>query len=97
MAQTDGGTILAVRVITGARKTVIAGEENGRLKVRLQAPPVEGKANKELLKLLARSLGLSKGQVRLKSGERSRDKTVLLAGIPTTDARNRLKKALRVA
>lgn len=84
-------------MVPGARKTVIAGEENGRLKVRLQAPPIEGKANKELLKLLARSLGLKKNQVRMKSGERSRDKAVLLAGIPPADVQNRLKKALRVA
>ncbi len=83
-------------MIAGASKTVIAGEENGRLKVRLQAPPVEGKANRELLKTLAASLGLRKNQVRLARGERSRDKSVMLSGIDPADARNRLKKALHV-
>ncbi|GBE57941.1 hypothetical protein BMS3Abin01_00868 [bacterium BMS3Abin01] len=66
------------------------------MRVRLQAPPVEGKANKALLKLLARELGLSKNRVRLRHGERSRDKIVLLAGLPVADAEERLKKFLRV-
>lgn len=76
---------------------MIAGEENGRLKVRLQAPPVEGKANRELLKLLSKALGISKSRVRLEAGERSRDKSVLLVGITPAEARDRLKKVLHVA
>ncbi len=85
------GTLLAVRVIPGAKKTQIEGESAGRLKVRLQAPPVEGKANKELLKLLARELGLKKSQLSLARGERSRDKVILLAGISPAEAAVKLK------
>lgn len=92
LTESDEGTILAVRVIPGAKKTMIAGEENGRLKVRLQAPPVEGKANKALRKLLAGALELRKNQVRLRAGEHSRDKSVLLAGVTPADTENRLKK-----
>lgn len=80
-----------MRVIPGARKSQIEGESAGRLKVRLQAPPVEGKANKELLKLLARELGLKKNQLTLARGERSRDKVILLAGISPAEAAAKLK------
>lgn len=85
--------MLKVRVIPGAKKSVIAGEENGRLKVRLQAPPVEGKANKELLKLLARSFALKKNQIALVSGEHSRDKLVQL-DLEPTEAAARLERAV---
>ncbi len=84
-----------MRVIPGAKKDLVAGEENGRLKVRLQAPPVEGKANKALVRLLARRLGLSRGRVRLVRGARSRDKMVLLAGVSMPRARRLLEEALR--
>ena len=86
---------MAVRAIPGARKSEITGEENGRLKVRLSAPPAEGKANRELLRLLAKEMGLRKSQARLVSGERSRDKIVLLAGLPASEVKNRLQKVLR--
>lgn len=87
------GTLLAVRVVPGAKKDQIVGEENGRLKVRLQAPPVEGKANKALLKLLARRLSLKKAQLTLVAGEHARDKVIEL-GVELAEAHARLNKAL---
>lgn len=81
-------------MVPGARKSELAGESAGRLRVRLMAPPVEGKANRELLRFLARALELKKNRVRLVSGERSREKTVLLEGVSLTDAETRLKTAL---
>lgn len=80
------GALLKVRAIPGAKKSEIVGEHGGRLKVRLNAPPVEGKANKELLRLLAKQLKLKKNQVSLHTGERSRDKIILLAGVRAEDA-----------
>ena len=64
----------------------MAGEEGGRLKVRLQAPPLEGKANAALQKFLAASLGLKKNRIRLVSGQRSRDKLLMLEGVALDDA-----------
>ena len=88
------GTLLRVRVTPGARKSEIAGEAGGRLRVRLQAPPVEGKANRELTKFIAKALGLKKNRVSLAGGEKSREKTLLLEGLDLPDARNRLKSVL---
>lgn len=83
---TPQGLLLAVRVAPRASKAAIAGEENGRLKVRLNAPPVEGRANRELLEVLAKALGLRKSQLRLAAGLKSRDKAVLLTGISEAGA-----------
>ncbi|MHB1390497.1 MAG: DUF167 domain-containing protein [Thermoleophilia bacterium] len=89
------GSLLKVRVVPGARKSQLAGESAGRLRVRLMAPPVEGKANRELMRFLAAILGVRKNRVSLVSGERSREKTVLLAGVSLSDVRDRLDAALK--
>ncbi len=88
--------MLKVRVVPGARKSEFAGEAAGRLRVRLQAPPVEGKANRELTRFIARQLGMKKNRVSLSGGEKSREKTVLLEGISLAEARDRLTSALGV-
>ena len=93
LSSSDEGTLLAVRVVPGAKKSQLVGQAAGRLKVRVQAPPVEGKANKELLRLLGRELGLRKNRLSLAGGERSRDKLVLLAGVPLAEAAAKLKSA----
>jgi len=91
LSSSPEGALLAVKVIPGARKSAIAGETGGRLRVRLNAPPVEGKANRELERFLAGALGLKKNQVRLTAGERSREKTLLLKNLSVDDARVRLR------
>lgn len=71
--------ILRVRVIPRARQNAIAGVRAGRLLVRLQAPPIEGKANAALEQWLARLCGVARGAVTVEAGVRSRDKTVRVA------------------
>ncbi len=79
-------TILRCRVTPGAKRSEIIGcsEEgppNGRvLRVKLKAPPVEGKANRELLAFLANELGVAKSAVSLRSGAKSRVKAVEIEG-----------------
>ncbi|MBE7495810.1 MAG: DUF167 domain-containing protein [Verrucomicrobiaceae bacterium] len=72
---------LALRVSPNARQSAFAGwtaDEKGRpvLLVRLAAPPVDGRANEELIRFLAKSLGLSKAQISLVRGMGNRQKTV---------------------
>jgi hypothetical protein len=71
-----GGWRLAVWVQPGAAVTEPAGFYQECLKVRLAAPPVDGKANKELTSYLAKALGLKKRQVSLVAGHASRKKLV---------------------
>eukprot|EP00055_Hartaetosiga_balthica_P003599 m.8399 g.8399 ORF g.8399 m.8399 type:complete len:112 (-) comp3109_c0_seq1:94-429(-) len=66
----------------GAKMTeLVELYDSDRIKVRLQAPPVEGKANKELTKWVAKECGLPKSSVQIVKGETSREKTILLEGV----------------
>ena len=56
------------------------GEESGALKVRISAPPVDGKANTHLIKFIAKQFGVSRGAVELLSGETGRNKRIAITG-----------------
>jgi len=68
--------LIAVRVQPGARRTEAAGEHDGALKVRVGAPPVEGRANEALLRWFAERLDLPQRDVALTSGASGRSKRV---------------------
>lgn len=73
----DGsGWLLDLRVQPAASVTAVAGELGAELKVRLAAPPVEGKANAELVRFLAKQLGVPRSAVTVVRGQASRSKTV---------------------
>jgi uncharacterized protein (TIGR00251 family) len=72
------GSLLLLAVVPNARKTEVDGLHDGCLRVRLAAPPVEGKANAALLAWLAGALRLPKRGARLLRGESSRRKQVEL-------------------
>jgi uncharacterized protein len=92
----NGGVTLAVRAQPGAKKTAITGIYGEgaatQLKVAVQAPPVEGRANSALIAFLAKTLGLPKDQVELISGELSRSKVFLLRGVAMEQAKTKLKE-----
>jgi hypothetical protein len=92
----NGGVTLAVRAQPGAKKTAITGIYGEgaatQLKVAVQAPPVEGRANSALIAFLAKTLGLPKNQVELISGELSRSKVFLLRGVAMEQAKTKLKE-----
>lgn len=76
----DGLLTLTLHIQPGARKTEFAGQHGDALKIRLAAPPVDGKANEALLRFLAEALNLPKSAVVLKSGQSSRRKVVAVSG-----------------
>ena len=84
------GVILFLKIQPGARKNEIIGEFDGRLKVKIQAPPVEGAANQVLSEFLAEVFGVSKSKVTLLSGEKSREKSVRLMGVSLGVAKTKL-------
>lgn len=67
---------LLVQVVPNARKSEVAGEMDGVLRIRLQAQPIEGRANEELVRLLAKLLGVSKSSVQVVQGQSARRKLV---------------------
>ena len=76
----DGRITLTLHIQPGAKKTECAGLHGDALKIRLAAPPVDGKANEALVKFIAERLGLAKSAVLLKSGQTSRRKVLEVAG-----------------
>jgi uncharacterized protein (TIGR00251 family) len=76
-----GSARFAVRVVPRARRDAIDGEWQGALKVRLAAPPVEGRANDALCRFLAACLKIPASAVRIVSGERGRTKRVEVRGV----------------
>ena len=76
-----GEFVIQVRVKPRASRDAIEGERDGALVVRLTAPPVEGKANEALVRLLAARLHLPKSAVRILSGERGRLKKIGVRGV----------------
>jgi uncharacterized protein len=79
--ETDGAVVFLVRVQPRASKDEVAGEMAGALKVRLQAPAVEGRANEALIEFLAQLLKTPKSAVRILSGDRSRTKRIEIRGV----------------
>jgi len=72
----DGSVTFEVRVIPRSSKSEIVGEHNGALKVKLKSPPVDGAANDELVRLIARAFDIAKSDVEIVSGQTSRSKQV---------------------
>lgn len=81
----DGRITLTLHIQPGAKKTEFAGLHGEALKIRLAAPPVDGKANEALLRFIAEVLHLPKSAVTLKSGQTSRHKVLEVNGT-TADA-----------
>ena len=70
-----------IRVIPrSSRNTIGDRDTEGRLKVKLTAPPVDGEANKVLVRFLAKRLGVSPGKISIRKGETSRNKLVHVEG-----------------
>ncbi len=81
---------LSVRAQPRASRSELAGEHDGALKVRLAAPPVEGEANRELVRFLAKLLDVARSRVAVVAGETGRNKVVEVEGLTPADVERRL-------
>jgi uncharacterized protein len=95
--ETDDALSFKVRVVPRASKTAIAGEHDGALKVRVAAPPVEGAANEELTRFLARTFGLPARDVEIVGGHTSKTKLVRVRGANAEDLKRIAEFGLRNA
>ncbi|MCC6451261.1 MAG: YggU family protein [Acidobacteria bacterium] len=86
---TADGVEFSVRVVPRASKSEIIGVIDGAVKVRLKAPPVDGAANGELIKLFAGKLGVAKSDVEIVSGLTSKTKRLRVSDV-TVEALNKL-------
>jgi uncharacterized protein len=85
ISQSTEGITFPVMVQPRSSRRELAGVQEGALKIKLTAPPVEGKANEECVKFLAELLGVGKGRIAIVSGHKSRKKTVFIAGLGVSD------------
>lgn len=83
--------VLRVRVMPRARANVLSSDGSGGLRARLTAPPVEGAANRALIDLVARTLGVKRGELEIVRGERGRDKLVAVHGRSEADVAARVR------
>ena len=79
--EVPGGVRIRVRIQPGASTTGPAGLHDGRLKLRVQAPPLDGRANTAVIEWFAGRFEVPRRSVTLVRGERSRDKTIEVAGV----------------
>ncbi len=90
--ESNGVVTLAVKVVPRASKNQIAGMEGDAVKIRLNAPPVEGKANDALVKFLAEVLGVSRAQIEIVTGHTSRHKVVRVRGVTARQMEDVIKQ-----
>lgn len=86
-----GGAVVELLIQPRASRTKVVGEHDGRLKLQLAAPPVDGEANAALVEFLADLLGIKKAAVAIVRGDTGRRKTVRLAGVTAAAARAALQ------
>jgi uncharacterized protein (TIGR00251 family) len=80
ITEKDGSVTFKVCVVPRSSKSEVVGEHYRSLKVRLTAPPVDGAANAELIKVLAKYLGVAKRDIDIVAGETSKNKRVSVTG-----------------
>ena len=85
MEQRATAVRLSVRVQPRASRTEVVGEHDGALKVRLAAPPVEGEANRELVRFLGKLLGVAPSRVTVVSGATGKSKVVEIEAVTVAD------------
>jgi uncharacterized protein (TIGR00251 family) len=90
LSEKDHAVSFAVRVQPRASRSEISGELDGALKIRLAAPPVDGAANEEMIRFLAKLFAVSRQQVVIVSGLTARNKIVRISGLTETQARETL-------
>lgn len=81
---------LAIKAVPNAPRSEVIGWLGDALKVKVHAPPVEGKANEALCAFLADELGLSRRAVTVVTGDTSRQKLIAIAGLSLADVRAKL-------
>ena len=91
ISEKESAATFFVRVVPRASKSEIVGEHDGMLKVRIASPPVDGAANTELIKLLAKQFGVSKSDVEIIGGETSKTKRIKITNISQTDVERLIK------
>ncbi|MBC8279582.1 MAG: DUF167 domain-containing protein [Chloroflexi bacterium] len=91
----DGHSTLKIRVQPKSSRNQVDGFENGTLRLRVTAPPTDGKANAGVIALLAKTLGVSKSRLEIIRGHNSRDKVVSIGTLSAPEVLLRIEAAAK--
>ena len=78
----ENGAIINIRVIPNANKNEVSGIHGDSLKIRIQSPPVDGKANKALIRFISKKTRVPKSKIVILRGIKGRNKTVFIESLP---------------
>ncbi len=92
LSETGGDLIFTVRVVPQSSRSEIIGEYAGALKFKLSSAPIDGAANKELIKILSKTLKVSKSKIEIISGETARTKIVKICEMDAEDFLKKMKE-----
>jgi uncharacterized protein len=90
MPDVSNETLITLHVQPGARKNEVAGYDGRVIRLKIAAPPVEGKANIELIAFLSQRLDIRKGALTIRRGLTSRDKVIAIDGLSRDEVLRRL-------
>ena len=85
--ETKDGIVFNIRVVPRSSRSELVEIQEDALKVKITAPPVEGKANEECIKLIADKLGVRKSRVAIIAGHKSKRKTIAVSGLKSSEFR----------
>jgi len=94
LQETTAGVVLQLRVQPRSSRNQLVGLQGDALKIKLTSPPVDGAANKACCTYLAKLFDLTKSEVELVAGDKSREKRILLRGISLQKAAEVLRSCL---
>ena len=93
--ETEEGVTFAIRVLPRSSKCELAGLQGDALKIRITAPPVEGRANEECIRFLASLFNVKKVRIAIEAGHKSKNKRVSIAGLTSVDVHAALPEIQR--
>jgi uncharacterized protein (TIGR00251 family) len=91
IAEKEGSVIFSLRVVPRASRTEIVGIHDGALKVRIASPPVDGAANIEIVRFLAKTFGVSKSDIFILSGETSKTKRIKITNLSKSSFEEKIR------
>lgn len=94
LSEKNGDLLLKIHIQPNASKTRVIGLHGDRLKIGIAAPPVDGKANAEIVRFIAKVFHLPKRQLKIKTGLSSRQKTVLVCGLSRLEVQTQISSLL---
>jgi uncharacterized protein (TIGR00251 family) len=83
--ETTDGVVFNIRVLPRSSRCELTGIQDDALKLKITAPPVEGKANEECIGFLSKLLGIRKSSIKIIAGHKTKNKRVLVSGIKKED------------